>query len=345
MVSDALKKSREILAYGLLAVAALYLISGLSLLLKSEADLGSSIGFAGKSALFGHLFAHPVLIFSLIAAVALVVGFGEVSKNARIVVLIALAIAVIALVLALISWFASFGADDNASGGPFFGGVLGAGKIIGILLGLAQLLLLGLTAWFAYTAFKALPKGTSQTASSWGQPQGYAGSPGYGQPTWGSPESGYGQQQGWSQGQSAQGWPSGQTGGAVPGGSTAPGWGDSPQGQPEHQGQPASAWGGAEPAQAAPTEGQPGWSASGQQQWAAGDPGAVQWRQPEGAAPPAGGQQWGSTETAPPPERRGSTAADAADTSQWERPPSEPERPTPPEGEQQRPGWWQGPAQ
>ena len=38
MVSDAIKKYRDMFAFGLLAVAVLYLISGVSLLVKSEDD-------------------------------------------------------------------------------------------------------------------------------------------------------------------------------------------------------------------------------------------------------------------------------------------------------------------
>lgn len=344
MITDALKKFREIFAYVLLVVAALYVISGLSLLLKSKDDIGG-LGFSGKAATFGYLFTHPVVIFCLIAAVALVVGFGAVTKHARIVVLVALAIAGIALLLALVSWFSSFGADDNFGSGPF-GGVLGAGKIVGILLGLAHLLLLGLTAWFAFTVFKALPKSAPQSATSWGQPQGYGAAPGYGQPTWGQQDTGYRQQQGW--GQPQQGWPGGQTAGATAVGATAAGWGDSSQGQPDHQGQPASAWGAASAPQPSPGEGQPGWGSPGQpQQWATGDPAAGQWRQSEGTPAPAGGQEWGSAEAGSPRPSQGSTAAESGEASQWERPGAEPDRPSAPEGEQpqQRSGWWQGPAQ
>lgn len=343
MVTDALKKFREIFAYGLLAVAALYLISGLSLLMKSQSDVG--LDFSGKAAAFGYLFAHPVLIFCVVAAVALVVGFGEVTKNARIVVLAALAIAGVALLLALISLFASFGANEARYGAGIFGGVLGAGKIVGLLLGLAQLLLLGLAAWFAFTAFRALPRTASaaQAASSWGQGQGYAGSQGYGQP-WGQQDAGYAQQ-GW--GQPAQsGWQAGPVAGATAVGASATGWGDQYQSQPEHQGQPAAAWGNPESTYAGTTEGQPAWGAPAQpqQQW-----GAQQ--------PTVGGQQWAQPESGQPVERQGATAADA-ETSRWEPPAGEQgERPARTEGEQQSgeqsqqqpPGqqqsWWQGPAQ
>ena len=89
MVSDATKKYREIFAYGLLGVAALYFISGLSLLFKSGDDLGDA-GFADKSALFGYIFSHPLLVISLFGAVALATAWEDNSKNAKTIVLIAL---------------------------------------------------------------------------------------------------------------------------------------------------------------------------------------------------------------------------------------------------------------
>jgi hypothetical protein len=321
VVTDALKKYREIFAYGLLAVAALYLISGLSLLFKSENGLG--VDFSAKAAAFGYVFAHPILVLSVVGAVALAVGFGEVTRNARIIVLAALAIAGVALLLALITFFASFGADDSGFAASLFGGVIGAGRIVGMLLGLAQLLLLGLAAWFAITALRALPR-TSPRAASWGQPQGYPGAQGYGQPGWGQQDTTYGQQQGWGP-QPAPGWPAGPGTGATAVGGAATGWGE------QYQGQPASAWGNAESAYTGLTEGQPPW----------GDPGRTpqQWTAPH---PSAGGQQWAPPEPGHPAERHGSTAA-AADPSQWERSAGEPEQPPQPEGEEppQR-GWWQG---
>jgi hypothetical protein len=329
VVTDALRKSRELFAYVLLAVASLYLIGGLSLLLKDSVGLN----FSDKAAAFGYLFGHPVVILSLVAAVALVVGFGEATRHARVVVLIALALAGLALLLALVTWLAGFGSNDVAN--PLGGGVPGAGNIVGGLLGLAQLLLLGLTAWFAYSVFKALPKAAPQ-ASAWGQP-GYGASPGYGQPAWGSPDSGYGQPAtGWAQSPPTQAWPTGQTGGATAAEPTGAGWGDPSGGIPDYQGQPASAWGAANP----------GWTAPGTpQQWAPGGPGAGQWHGPEGAPqPPEAVQPWRAPEPPAAPEPQGSTAADVRAAGQWERPDEEPE-PLPADDEepQRRSGWWSGP--
>lgn len=364
MVTESLKKSRDILAYGLLAVAALYLISALSLLFKSEDDVG--LDFSGKAAVFGHLFAHPLLVFSLIAALALAVGLGGASKNARTVALIALGIAGVALLLRLICWFSAFGADDGG-GADAFGGVLGAGKIVGIFLGLADLLLLGLTAWFAYTALQSLPKTSQSTASGWGQQQGYAGQQGYGQPAWGQQGSGYSGQPGW--GQQGQGWGAGSGSGAT----AAGGWGDQSQAQAEQQGQPASAWTGSEHGYSGSEQGgyspavdpqhpQPSWGqqpaqgwgqqreATQQQSWGApAHPTAPQWGQSEGASAVAPSSAEGSPADRPAqagPAQSGAAQTRPAQNEQREVPSGEQTDQSRPEGEEQQPqGWWQRPPQ
>ncbi len=348
MVTEAIKKFRDIFAYGLLAVAALYLISALSLLFKSKDDVG--LDFSGKAAVFGYLFAHPLLVLSLIAAVALAVGFGEASKNARIVTLVALGIAAVALLLGLICWFSGFGADDsdlNSVG--LFGGVFGAGKVVGIFLGLAQLLLLGLAAWFAYTALQSLPKTSGSTASAWGQPQGYGGQQAYGQPSWGQQSSGYPAQPGWGQ-PGQQGWGAGTSGATAVTGATAAGsWGDQSQAQADQQGQPASSW--TSPEQQQPVagwgqpgqQGQPGQSSQAwgqpeqvppqQQSWGSpAHPTAAQWGQPEGASAhdPSGAQASGSERPGAPEARTSAEQGEQDQRSDGEQPP--------PAG-----GWWQQP--
>ncbi|MBA2697996.1 MAG: hypothetical protein H0U61_04385, partial [Nocardioidaceae bacterium] len=200
MVTDATKKFREIFAYALLGVAALYFISALSLLFKSEDDFGGA-GFADRAATVGYLFAHPILVLSLTAAVALVAGFGEASKNAKVVVMAALGLGALSLLFGLISWFSGFTAD-SAGGLEAFNGVFGAGKVVGIFLGLAQLLFLGLVVFFAVTVLRALPK--SSPSSQWSQQdQGYAQQGGQG---WGQQDQGYAQQGGQGWGQQDQGY-------------------------------------------------------------------------------------------------------------------------------------------
>lgn len=213
MITFAARRFREFLAGGLLGVAALYVISGISLLFKDSDDI--FFGFAGRSAGVSHLFMHPVVVFALVAAVVLVVVWGE-SPHARPIVLAAIAIGAVALVFGLVSWLAGLTADE-ADALPAYGGVLGAGKVVGVLLGLAQLVFLGLAVFFSAAVFASLPRPVRLTQEQWGQL--YGAPPGW--PQGGQP--GAQQQQpaagwqpdpgGWAQ-SSQQGW-----------GQQGPGWG------------------------------------------------------------------------------------------------------------------------
>ena len=274
VVTDAVKKYREILAYGLLGVAALYLISGLSLLFKSEEDTGG-LGFADRAGLFGYLFAHPLLIASLAAAVALATGLGGASRHARSIVMVALVLGGLAALLALVSWLSSLGSD---SGFETFGGVSGAGKVVGILLGLAHVLTLCLALLFAYSAFAGLPRAARATPGGWGSQPGGSG--------WGSP------------GQHAAG-PHGPGQWGQPGGT--PSWGGQDAGYGQPSSYPASGWGG----QSQAAHGGYGPSTWGPQQYAGGGASAAAgsdspspgWEQQQRAERPwatASGETWSS---------------------------------------------------
>lgn len=258
-MTDAVKKYREPIAYGLLGVAALYLLSGLSLLFKSSDDFG--LDFSGRASAVGYVFSHPVLVISLAVAVALVVAFGEPSRSARTVVTIALGLGAVCLFLGVVCWFAAFGSDDS----QVAAGVFGAGKVVGIFLGLAQLVFLALALLFAYAAFSSLPQAARATAGSWSaQPQPY-GQPGWGQQPqgyspqawstpeqapWGQPEQpaapaqGWGQQPGWgqpAQPSQQQGWGGAAYTAADAAASSAPGgWPDQPAPPPQTWGPPSS---------------------------------------------------------------------------------------------------------
>ncbi len=378
MVTDATKKFREIFAYGLLGVAALYVISGLSLLFKSQDSVG--LAFTGRAAAFGYLFDDPILVISLVVAVALVAGSGggevgrEASKNARAVVLAALGVGAVALLFAVISWLAAFGADELGSGGGGpFNGVFGAGKIVSIFLGLAQLGFLALGVFFALSVQRSLPQRIQ--AGQWG------GQPGYGQPMqgygqqqqgWGQPNQGYGQpgqQPGWAQQPSnfqgqpswGQGYPSGPPTGATAAG---PGWGQ-PAEQQQSWGQPAEqqqSWG--QPAEqqpwGQPAEQHPAWGQPAEQQQPWGQPAEQEpaaWGQPAEQHPawgqpaeqqPAWGQPGedvspsGTTSVNRPSEEpaaaadQGATDGDDTDREDTDRADSD----EPP----QQQGWWQRPS-
>src|SRR6476661_8039326 len=213
------------MAYGLLASATLAVIAALGLLFKSSDDLGGNIGFAEKAALYGSHFESGVIILTLVGAVVLVTRLGELSANARIVVLAAMGIGAVDLLFAVITFFAQFGAG---SGFANIAGVAGAGKIVGTFLGLAQLTFLGVALFYIFTAFQSLPAPVAAPAPQWGADQGfgqYGGQhPGAmpGQQPWRQPDPGPAQQS-WSQ----QGWaqPGAQSAWANPGDGQQPAWG------------------------------------------------------------------------------------------------------------------------
>jgi hypothetical protein len=337
---DTTKKYRDVFAFGLLAVAALYLIGGLSMLFKS-ADQLNGASFSTRASAYGYLFDHPLLIVALVGAIALAVGFGEPSHSSRTVTLAALALGAVSLLFAVVSWLAAFGADG---GFGYAAGIAGAGTVVGAILGLASLLFLALTTWYAYTAYQGLPRpvqaasqwgaqgGWAQQQGGWGQPQGGYGQPA--QPGWGQ-QQGYGQPQpGWPQ---PQGWGQPQPGypaagqpewgpagpGGAPGGS--PGWGSGSwedpgraQGQPQQapspsaqwQGQPAAAWDQpaphqgewGQPAQPGHTWTQPAYEPTGAGEEAAGG------RMDEGDWPFAA-----DPGTEPPDDQRGSATESVPD--------------------------------
>jgi hypothetical protein len=348
VVTEATKKYREILAYGLLGVAVLYFISGLSLIFKSGDDLGGA-GFADKAALFGYVFAHPLLVIALFGAVALVTGFGENSKNAKTVVMAALGIGAVSLLLGVICWVSGFGANTDAGSilSLGFSGVFGAGKVVGILLGLAQLLLLGLVTFYAFTAFQTFPK-TVPAHQQWGRQGGWGQPPqgGWGQQGtydqgqqggqqggWGQPQQGgydQGQQSGWSQ---QGGYDQGQqTWGAAGGG-----WGEQPQ-QPEQQGQPASSWEQMSTSQPAQGWGSPAEQSDQPPSWGQADE-AQSW----GGQEPREERSYAGTPgegTAAPDETQVWTGTGEGPADQ----PTEPDEEHKDEGEPPPPqGWWQQP--
>jgi hypothetical protein len=275
------KKLREPIAFGLIAVAVLYLVSGVSLLFKSEDDFGG-LDFAGRAAVVGHVFADPIVVVSLAGAVLLATGWREATRNARAILQAVIAIGLICFLFAVICWIAGLSADRiNA-----YGGVNGAGRIVGVFLGLAQIALLGLVLAYAASVLQGLPRpvraqhqqqyGPGQQAwgappqQQWGQPQQPSG-PYYGQPQqpqqsgWQQPQQQWGQppQPNPAYGQPQQQWPApqqqawGETPGTTP--PAGSGWGQqsTPQASGGWQQPEGSAWGqAAEPAPSA-------WSSQG----------------------------------------------------------------------------------
>lgn len=291
MVIDAVKKHREPFAYGLLAVAALYFVAGLSMLFKSSDQLGGA-GFATRAAAYGYLFDHPLLIAGLVLAV-LFVALGEPTHNARTVVLSAVGLGGLSLLLAIVCWLSGFLADSQFR---VLGGVWGGGKAVAGLVGIAGLLMLALATAFAALVLQRLPRpapvppgwpGQPQWGQGYGQQQGYGQHAGYGQPPsyGGEPPAGYGEPPGYGQ-------PTGYAGGDY---GSPEGYG--PPAGPEHQG-----YGGEQP----PSWGQPQ-SQWAQQGWQPVQPEPQYWPdeqagaepQSTGGEPPSYTASWGQPE--PPP--------------------------------------------
>lgn len=355
MPTSATKNSRDIIAYALLAVAALYFIGVLSLLLKSSGGQFSGIGFAEKSALFGAGFTAAVPVLSLVAAVVLVTRLGEPSANARLVVLAALGIAGLDLLFAVITFFAQLGASSLVGA---FSGVQGAGKIIGFVVGLAHLLFVAAALFYVLTELQRLPA-PARAASQWGADRGYAQYGGQGaQPPWGQPDQGYqpGSQQPWGPA-GQQAWGQTDPGGAQTWGQADQGgaqtWGQADPGGGQAWGQQGSSYGWTSADQAQGSWGQPagqpgaqgGSQAPAWPQQAA--PGASSWEQPAsggwsahpgypGEQPQQAAAGWESQPDQPAGTEEPTTVTEAppAAAEQEETPDD-----TPPAGE----GWWQHP--
>lgn len=274
MIKDVTMKYRDVMAFGLLVAGGLGVIGSLSLLFKSGDDLGAgSVGFPEKSAIFGANFDSGLIVLALVGAVFLVTRFGDLSPNARIVVLVALGVGAIDLLFAFITFFAQFGADSNVIG-QNYAGVTGAGKIIGVLLGLAQLSFLVIGMFYVFTTFQSLPAPVAAPAPQWGSDQGFGQYGAPGQPAPGQQRPG----QPWQQPDPA---PAQQT--AAPQAAAPPAW-DQPAW--DQQGWAQQGWGQQPTTPAPPPPGTGyGWAAPAEPQQSWGQPAAPASAPAPGSAP------------------------------------------------------------
>jgi hypothetical protein len=285
MVTDVVKRLRDVFAFALLGVAALYLLSALVLIFKS-----SQIGepFSYRAGLYEYLFTVPVLLLSLVGAVLLAAAFGEPSRHARVVVLAALAIGGLALLFGLICWVTSLG-SNGLRVGPGFG--IAQVKFASLALALAKLGLLALILLFAYSVFSRLPRNARASQQLWGPQAGYGPQPYPGA----QPYTPYGQP-----GQAYAPPPPGH-----------PGWAPQPEqhwAPPPEQGWPP------------PASAQPPWGTPAEQQHWGSPPVQQEWAAPAGPGPQAWGQPtadqpgWGEYPSgAEPPEHPPATGATSAD--------------------------------
>ena len=195
MVTDSVKKYRDIVAIGLLAAVALEVVLTFALLLKDVDEIygGSSAdtGFAFKSALLTSSFVNPILLLLVAIAVALVVHLGEPSKLARVVTIAALALLGLMILLGLITWVAALTADEVDRFFGSFAGFTLAGKVTGSLAMLGLFLLAAVAVLYVFSALRGLParvKAQPQDQQQWGgQPGQWGGQPAAG--TWGGSQS------------------------------------------------------------------------------------------------------------------------------------------------------------
>jgi hypothetical protein len=292
VVTEATKKIREIVAFGLLGVVAVLVVNYFALLFKSETGPLGKETFSTMSALEQGSFVNPVLVGLVVLAVVLVTHLGDVTKAARNITIAALALLGVMVLLGVITWIAALTAKNIDF---FVGGALGQGKVTGSIVQLAYLTLAGLAGFFTFTVLSALPAPVRTGAA---QPAGWSGydpnqyapgqAPGAVPPTWaGQQPPGPGQS--WAPPAEQQQW-------AQP--TAQPQWGQ-PGEQPQWA-QPA-----AQPQWGQPGE-QPQWGQHAEpQQWAqpaeqqqAAPAAPQQWDQPaeqQPAAPAEPGQEWSGT--------------------------------------------------
>jgi hypothetical protein len=365
VVTEATKKIREILAFGLLGVVAVLVANYFALLFKTEQGPFGKGKFSTMSALELGRFVSPVLVGLVVLAVVLVTHLGEVTKSARNITIAALVLLGVMILLGVVTWIAALTAKNLDF---FMGDALGQGKVTGSIVQLAYLSLAGLAGFFTLTVLSALPAPVKRAAqpAGWtsydpnqfgqaqpGQAPTWAASAD--QPQWGQPAA---PQQWGQQGEQPQwGQPGEQPQWGQPG---EPQWGQAPA-QPQW-GQPGEPpqWGQA-PAQPQPPWGQPGehqqaaspaeqqqWSSQAEsaQEWSRGgqhaDPGATQpWTTPEAPidnepAPPGAAQQ-NEDQGDPQPEPQGEEQPEADDQVASEDADDRKERDSP--------GWWTQPPQ
>jgi hypothetical protein len=287
VVTEATKKIREIVAFGLLGVVAVLVVNYFALLFKSETGPLGKETFSTMSALEQSRFVNPVLVGLVVLAVVLVTHLGDLTKAARNITIAALALLGVMVLLGVITWIAALTAKNIDF---FVGDALGQGKVTGSIVQLAYLTLAGLAGFFIFTVLSALPAPVRTDAA---QPAGWSAydpnqyapgqAPGVVPPTWpaqqppgpGQPWPPPAEQQQWAQPAAQPQWgqPGEQPQWAQP--AAQPQWGQ-PGEQPQW-GQHAEQQPWAQPAEQQPAaEAGQDWSGTGQhtdlgatQQWTA----------------------------------------------------------------------------
>ena len=194
MVSDADKKYREIFAYGLLGVAALYFISGLSLLFRAVTTSATPVSRTSRRC--SATSSAPRARHRPVRCGRPGDGLGGQQRERRDHRPDRPRIGALCC-CSRHRWLSAFGADTG-TGGFIFNGVTGAGKVVGHLpAAWRSLALLGARRFYAFTVYQTFPKPvpaqTSRASGVRGRPVGQQ-----------QAQQGWAQQGGYDQGQASR---------------------------------------------------------------------------------------------------------------------------------------------
>jgi hypothetical protein len=199
---EAVQRLREPAAWVLLVAAGLQVLAGLVLLLMGSDYAGGKFSLRALNETVEVSLVTGMSVAALLVVAVLLVTWGDTpTRQARTIVMGALALFAVALLFGVVSWLAGL-----LAGGE--GLEIGAGvKLAAFLLGAAKLAVLGVGAWFTFTVFKSLKpqRAAHQGYAGYQQGQPYAqgqqpveGQHGYEQQA-GYGQQGYGQQAGYEQ--------------------------------------------------------------------------------------------------------------------------------------------------
>ncbi|WP_119728682.1 hypothetical protein [Thermomonospora amylolytica] len=157
MNKEAVQRLREPAAWVLVGAAAAHVLAGLVVLLFEEGKFSYR---ALSETVTGSLVSSIGLAALLVTAVFLAAWRDTPGKQARTVVIAALAVFGVALLFGALAWAAGLlaGGESVEIGGREIttGEVSGTSKLAAFLYGVAKLAVLGVGAWFTFTVFQSL---------------------------------------------------------------------------------------------------------------------------------------------------------------------------------------------
>ncbi|WP_026341018.1 hypothetical protein [Actinomadura atramentaria] len=189
MNKEAVQRLREPAAWVLLAAAGVQLLAGLLDLLISSSEYSTFSGRA-LSETTGGMFTGVATVALLVVAVLLVTHTAaEPTSQARTITLASLVVVGGLALFGVVAWLAGMFTDLGEGSSSSI-------KLVAFLYGASKLAVIGISGWFIFTVFQALPSAPKAAAGQ--VPPGY---PDYGQQGYGQQygQQQYGQQQGYDQ--------------------------------------------------------------------------------------------------------------------------------------------------